>query len=288
MNESKILDFFKQLFGDKYKIVPLSDEEKSDNDNDNDASMNEDIDRDYDSAPTSEETDIDSSEDEYEYDEVDDDEEAPYYDISYGSKQEEDNGDVSKEALALFNRDQQKYGVAAQDDDDLFDEDSEDLFDSGERALIDEAQAMYDQIVDYLQNKTQSLNNSKRSARESYIDILKNGDKDDPYRAQLASNYSPLRIQEEIDFYEKIKKDPFYGRFKLKTQNEKIIDVFIGRIAFEENGFMIISPWSEIGRAFRQNRIDFHINGEHYTVINKFTYIAKDGKIVGVKDDSPE
>lgn len=232
-HESKLLKLFKLLLGSKYKIVPLSDNEKNNANN-----------------------------------------------ITYNQDKDNNKTSISEEAKALFERDQQKYGITTQKE--------EKPLETNEQDLINEAQTTYDQITKYLSNEIECLSSSKKAARESYIDILMNSDKDDPYRAQMADSYNLLYIQEQIDYYNRIKQDPFYGRFKLVSQDRKTINVFIGRITFEENGVMIVSPWSEIGKAFRQNRANFYIKGKYYSVINKYTYITKNGRIIGAKDESPK
>lgn len=266
--ESKLLKLFKLLLGDKYKIVPISEDEKDKTSNaisDDDLGAMTDFGSD-------EVDDIVDSEDS-------DGEESPSYNISYiNSDQEIDKAGISKEARALFERDQQKYGITAQ---------KEETVETNEKDLIDDAQTTYDQIVNYLSSKIQQLDRSKKTARESYVNILKNSDKDDPYRAQMADSYNPLYIQEQIDYYNRIKQDPFYGMFKLLSQDGKTIDVYVGRINFEENGVTIVSPWSEIGKAFRQNRANFYVKSKYYNVINKYTYITQNGRIIGAKDESP-
>lgn len=266
-SESKLLKLFRLLLGDKYKIVPLSDEEKSKT---NDAISDEDLD-----AIAELVSDVDKSSKSLK------DEDLPHYSNPYGLEDNEphDQSSISAEAQALFERDKQKYGISALKKEEYVEPDRKDL--------IAEAQIAYDEIVGFLSSEIQRLNDSKMIARESYLDIINNNDKDDPYRAQMADKYNPLYIQEQIDYYNRIKQDPFYGRFKVLSQNGKSIDVYIGRIAFEENGITIVSPWSDVGKAFRQNRANFYIKGEYYSVINKYTYITQNGKIVGVKDESP-
>lgn len=276
-SESKLLKLFKLLLGGKYKIVPLSDNEKN---KANNAISNEGLDAITDPVSDRDEEINDDMSDgiEEEIDEDSEYEKLPRYNITYN--QDNNKTIISEEAKALFERDQQKYGITTQKE--------EKPLETNEQDLINEAQTTYDQITKYLSNEIECLSSSKKAARESYIDILMNSDKDDPYRAQMADSYNPLYIQEQIDYYNRINQDPFYGRFKLVSQDRKTINVFIGRIAFEENGVMIVSPWSEIGKAFRQNRANFYIKGKYYSVINKYTYITKNGRIIGAKDESPK
>ena len=276
-SESKLLKLFKLLLGGKYKIVPLSDNEKN---KANNTISNEGLDAITDPVSDRDEEINDDMSDgiEEEIDEDSEYEKLPRYNITYN--QDNNKTIISEEAKALFERDQQKYGITTQKE--------EKPLETNEQDLINEAQTTYDQITKYLSNEIECLSSSKKAARESYIDILMNSDKDDPYRAQMADSYNPLYIQEQIDYYNRIKQDPFYGRFKLVSQDRKTINVFIGRIAFEENGVMIVSPWSEIGKAFRQNRANFYIKGKYYSVINKYTYITKNGRIIGAKDESPK
>lgn len=277
-SESKLLKLFKLLLGGKYKIVPLSDNEK---DKANNTISNEGLDAITDPVSDRDEEINDDMSDgiEEEIDEDSEYEKLPRYNITYN--QDNNKTSISEEAKALFERDQQKYGITTQKE--------EKPLETNEQDLINEAQTIYDQITKYLSNEIKRLSSSKKAAREFYIGILKNSDKDDPYRAQMADSYNPLYIQEQIDYYNRIKQDPFYGRFKLVSQDRKTINVFIGRIAFEENGVMIVSPWSEIGKAFRQkNRANFYIKGKYCSVINKYTYITKNGRIIGAKDESPK
>lgn len=276
-SESKLLKLFKLLLGGKYKIVPLSDNEKN---KANNTISNEGLDAITDPVSDRDEEINDDMSDgiEEEIDEDSEYEKLPRYNITYN--QDNNKTIISEEAKALFERDQQKYGITTQKE--------EKPLETNEQDLINEAQTIYDQITKYLSNEIKRLSSSKKAAREFYIGILKNSDKDDPYRAQMADSYNPLYIQEQIDYYNRIKQDPFYGRFKLVSQDRKTINVFIGRIAFEENGVMIVSPWSEIGKAFRQNRANFYIKGKYCSVINKYTYITKNGRIIGAKDESPK
>ena len=266
-SESKLLKLFKLLLGDKYKIVPLSDEEKRKS---NSNISEEDLENITDLVSDSDSQYIKDEGDEYETDTN-----SAKEDIDESN----DADNISAEALALFEQDQKKYGISIKHEDSPVEVNDQDL--------IADAQEVYGNIVDYLARKIQNLSSSKKTARESYIDILKNGDKDDPYRAQMADNYNPLYIQEQIDYYKRIEQDPFYGRFKLLSQDGKTIEVFVGRIAFEENGVTIVSPWSDFGKAFRKNRANCYIKGKYYNVMNKYTYISKNGKIIGVKDESP-
>lgn len=278
-SEPKLLKLFKLLLGDKYKIVPVSDDEKN---KANNTISNEDLDVTTDLVSDhDEEIDDDMSDGiEEEIDEDSECEKLPRYNITYNQDKDNNKTSISEEAKALFERDQQKYGITAQKE--------EKPLETNEQDLINEAQITYDQIIKYLSNEIEYLSSSKKAARESYIDIKKNSDKDDPYRSQMADSYNPLYIQEQIDYYNRIKQDPFYGRFKLVSQDRKTINVFVGRIAFEENGVMIVSPWSEIGKAFRQNKANFYIKGKYYSVINKYIYITKNGRIIGAKDESPK
>lgn len=276
-SESKLLKLFKLLLGDKYKIVPLSDDEKNKSDN---VISDEDLDAITDLVSEPDNINDDLNDENDEGAETDDKyEKLSRYNISYNLDQKENKSSISKEAQALFERDKQKYGISTQNE--------EKPSETNEKNLISKAQTAYDQITSYLASEIQRLSSSKKTAKESYIDILKNSDKDDPCRAQMADSYNPLYIQEQIDYYNRIKQDPFYGRFKLLSQDGKTIDVYVGRIVFEENGMTIVSPWSEVGKAFRQNRTNFYVKGKYYTVINKYTYITKNGRIIGAKDESP-
>ena len=164
-SESKLLKLFKLLLGDKYKIVPLSDEEKRKS---NSNISEEDLENITDLVSDSDSQYIKDEGDEYETDTN-----SAKEDIDESN----DADNISAEALALFEQDQKKYGISIKHEDSPVEVNDQDL--------IADAQEVYGNIVDYLARKIQNLSSSKKTARESYIDILKNGDKDDPYRAQI-------------------------------------------------------------------------------------------------------
>lgn len=276
MLESKLLKLFKLLLGNKYKIVPVRNKgrgrkiskstvkENPDNmaDSVSDSLAEDSMNTANDPRDSSHTDGLDSEDDSHIVN--------------------EDYVGISAEAIALFERDKRKYGINTSKPSESL----EDLSDDS-KEIIKKAQAAYDRAVNHLSKRIEMLEMSKETAREYYLDILKNNDNDDPYRAQLADHHNPIYIKEQIGYYKKVKQDPFYGRFRLLSRDGKIIDAYIGRIAFEEGNIMIVSPWSEIGKAFRQNRSSFSVRGNHYSVLNKYTYISKNGKITGVKDDSP-
>ena len=256
--DAKLLELFKSLLGDKYKIVPLSEEEKNDKTSHQQATKAKiPVDR---PAPT-----IASI--------------ANHPEAKKDSTPPGAPGGISEEALALFERDKQKYGISAKQSDTSPT--------ANEQKLIKEAQATYDKVLTHLSDMIESLSYSKQSARNTYIDILRTSDQDDPYRVQIADRYNPTYIQDQIDYYKRIEHDPFYGRIKLRSDDGDELDYYIGRMAFEMDGITIVSPWSELGKIFRHNRLHFFINGTGYTVVNKYTFITKDQTIIGVKDDSP-
>lgn len=262
--ELKLLRLFEKILGNKYKIVPLSDDKK----NGRDRGV---VEENADSA-----NDSDILDNEFKYVNID----GHGVDDGEDTDEGEDTLDVSEEAKALFERDKRKYGISIQR--------AKETTRMGDQKLIDEAQEAYDWVVRYLDDKIRRFNGSKEIMRRTYIDILKNGDKNDPYRTQLADVYSPEYARQLVRDYERIKRDPFYGRFKLLSQDDgRRIDIYVGRFAFKENDLLIVSPWSDFGKAFRQNRSSFRIKGKNYEVVNKYKYITKNGKIIGVKDESP-
>lgn len=106
-HESKLLKLFKLLLGSKYKIVPLSDNEKNNANN-----------------------------------------------ITYNQDKDNNKTSISEEAKALFERDQQKYGITTQKE--------EKPLETNEQDLINEAQTTYDQITKYLSNEIECLSSSKK------------------------------------------------------------------------------------------------------------------------------
>ena len=112
-SESKLLKLFKLLLGDKYKIVPLSDDEKN---KANNTISNEDLDAITDLVSDHDEEIDDDIDDEIE-EEIDEDseyEKLPQYNITYNQNQDNNKTSISEEAKALFERDQQKYGITTQ------------------------------------------------------------------------------------------------------------------------------------------------------------------------------
>lgn len=267
ISENKLKKLFSMLLGDKYKIVPIDEPEKDENKAEETLVSNKELENlqsvlDLDSNAEDEESDV----------------------LEDGQFEMDFDDDFSDEAQKLFERDKNKSDYFRNKGTEEKERSEEKI---GSSDIIEEAQIVYDRITRDLANRIETLESSKKTAQSQYIDILRNNDEDDPFRVQLAERYNPENIKEEIDYLKRIKNDPFYGKFKVVSEDGRIIDFYIGRIAFESDGIFIASPWSEMGRAFRQNRAEITVKGVHYSVLNKYTFIMDGHKIIGAKDESP-
>ena len=249
MFETKLLELFKLLLGNKYKIVPLSEDNTS---KIKSAKI----------KPTTSKKRKNS---------------VAKTKIAKNRPQ----ANVSDEALALFERDKKLYNhlktssVAIEETPELKD-------------IKQKAQVVYDELVCSLNKKADYLEKSAKAAEGKYGDIAKNHDNDDPFRNQILSQYHPSVIREEILRCKKIAADPFYGMAEIIDSRGETQQVYIGKSAFQEDKILISSTWSNMGKAFRHNYRSFlSENNETFYINKKYIFIVKNNKIISVKDDSP-
>ena len=270
-DEPKLIELFESLLGDKYKIVPISESDIVDTNDSKDKFSGL-------QSPDSHTGDVvDIGED----DTADILIEGTDSDVLKNSEDDDDvDANISDEAKALFERDKRLYGISVPQNDSS-------SVNAKTNPLIKEAQEIYDRVVKNLDGLINTLRESKGKASDLYKSIL--SDMEDPYREQLAAPYAPHSLSEQVDYFLKIRQDPFYGRIKLSSVDGKIIDVYIGRVAYNDYGagIKIVSPWGEIGGAFRRHTDSVYIDGKYYMVLNKYTYLINNGRIIDVKDESP-
>ena len=278
ISENKLKKIFNILLGDKYKIVPIDDPEKTESKAE--GVVVDDKELENIQAVLGLGNDIGEKEETGEAELGNESDNA----LEDDPLKMEFDDDFSDEAKKLFERDKDKSDYFRNKNTERSSESEETI---GSTEIIEEAQIVYDRITKDLTKRIEELESSRKTARSQYIDILRNNDKDDPFRVQLAERYNPESIQEEIDYLRRIKNDPFYGKFKIVSEEGKIVDFYIGRIAFENDGILIVSPWSEMGKAFRQNRSEIIVKGIRYSVLNKYTFIMDGHRITGVNDESP-